>query len=338
MKLKTFLFALLSILTLNVFSQFPINLTVIGDVNCPYTVTGTYHIIDSLDQTPVDLVLTPDPSGIYTTSVPVVGSNIYVYLCATNCMGMTQCTGGIVIFGAINTYTIDLTAGIDSDGDGWGDDVDCAPFDPYTHPQAMEICDGIDNNCDGQIEMTPSLDMYFVSDSVVTEDNTIFLINQSSNCIGYSWTFGNGDSANVAYPTTTYGSVGTYQICVGGYSVDGCVADTCLTFTIDSMGWYPGGIMTEWTLNVVDSYTVGVVETMTNNVKVWPNPISNVINVTTPSNSGNIKIMSIDGRCVYQNKYTANMMEIDSENLSQGTYVIMINDDSGKLYTTKIVK
>ena len=338
MKLKTFLFALLSILTLNVFSQFPINLTVIGDVNCPYTVTGTYHIIDSLDQTPVDLVLTPDPSGIYTTSVPVVGSNIYVYLCATNCMGMTQCTGGIVIFGAINTYTIDLTAGIDSDGDGWGDDVDCAPFDPYTHPQAMEICDGIDNNCDGQIEMTPSLDMYFVSDSVVTEDNTIFLINQSSNCIGYSWTFGNGDSANVTYPTTTYGSVGTYQICVGGYSVDGCVADTCLTFTIDSMGWYPGGIMTEWTLNVVDSYTVGVVETMTNNVKVWPNPISNVINVTTPSNSGNIKIMSIDGRCVYQNKYTANMMEIDSENLSQGTYVIMINDDSGKLYTTKIVK
>ena len=338
MKLKTFLFALLSILTLNVFSQFPINLTVIGDVNCPYTVTGTYHIIDSLDQTPVDLVLTPDPSGIYTTSVPVVGSNIYVYLCATNCMGMTQCTGGIVIFGAINTYTIDLTSVIDSDGDGWGDDVDCAPFDPYTHPQAMEMCDGIDNNCDGQIEMTPSLDMYFVSDSVVTEDNTIFLINQSSNCIGYSWTFGNGDSANVAYPTTTYGSVGTYQICVGGYSVDGCVADTCLTFTIDSMGWYPGGIMTEWTLNVVDSYTVGVNETMTNNVKVWPNPVMNNINVTTPSNSGNIKIMSVDGRCVYQNKYTTTMMTIDSENLSQGTYVIIINDDSGKLYTTKIVK
>jgi hypothetical protein len=336
MKLKTILFALMGILTLNVFSQFPINLTVIGDVNCPYTVTGMY--IDSLNQTTGELVLTSDPSGVYTTSVPMVGSDIYVYLCATNCMGMTQCTGGIVIFGAINTYTIDLTSVIDSDGDGWGDDVDCGPFDPYTHPQAMEMCDGIDNNCDGQLEMTPSLNMYFVSDSVVTEDNTIFLINQSSNCIGYSWTFGNGDSANVAYPTTTYGGVGTYQICVGGYSIDGCVADTCLTFTIDSMGWYPGGIMTEWVLNVVDSYTVGVEETMTNNVKVWPNPVSGMINVSTPSNNGNIKIMSVDGRCVYQNKYIANMMEIDSENLSQGTYVIMINDDSGKLYTTKIVK
>jgi hypothetical protein len=88
MKLKTFLFALMSILTLNVFSQFPINLTVIGDTNCPYTVTGMY--IDSLNQTSGDLVLTADPSGTYTTSVPVVGNNIYVYLCATNCMGMTQ--------------------------------------------------------------------------------------------------------------------------------------------------------------------------------------------------------------------------------------------------------
>lgn len=332
MKLKTFLFALMSILTLNVFSQFPINLTVIGDTNCPYTVTGTY--IDSLNQTTVELILTPDSFGSYTTSVP--GNNIYVNLCATNCVGMTQCSSGIA--GVINTYVIDLVSGIDNDNDGWNDEYDCDPFDPNTYPGAWEMCDGIDNNCDGQLETTPSLNMSFVSDSLVIEDNTIFLINQSSNCIGYTWNFGNGDTSNTSYPTTTYGSVGTYQICVGIFSVDGCFADTCLTFTIDSTGWYPGGIMTQWVLNVVDSYTVGVEETMTNNVKVWPNPVSGMINVSTPSNNGNIKIMSIDGRCVYQNKYTTNMMTIDSENLSQGTYVIMINDDSGKLYTTKIVK
>ena len=337
MKLKTFLFALMSILTLNVFSQFPINLTVIGDTNCPYTVTGMY--IDSLNQTTGELVFTSDPSGVYTTSVPVVGNSVYVNLCATNCVGMTQCDGGIVIFGAVNEYSIDLVTGIDSDNDGWNDEYDCDAFNPNTYPGAWEMCDGIDNNCDGQLETTPYLDMSFVSsDSVVIEDNVIFLINQSSNCIGYTWNFGNGDSANVAFPTTTYGGVGTYQICVWAYSFDGCFADTCLTFTIDSTGWYPGGIMTEWTLSVVDSYTVGVEETMTNNVKVWPNPVSGMINVSTPSNNGNIKIMSVDGRCVYQNKYTTTLSTIDSEILSQGTYVILINDDSGKLYTTKIVK
>lgn len=80
------------------------------------------------------------------------------------------------------------------------------------------------------------------------------------------------------------------------------------------------------------------VSELTNNVKVWPNPVSGMINVSTPSNNGNIKIMSVDGRCVYQNKYTTTLSTIDSEILSQGTYVILINDDSGKLYTTKIVK
>jgi hypothetical protein len=80
------------------------------------------------------------------------------------------------------------------------------------------------------------------------------------------------------------------------------------------------------------------VSELTNNIKVWPNPVSGVINVTTPSNSGNIKVMSIDGRCVYQNKYTSSLVRIDSSELDQGTYVIVINDSTGKLYTTNIVK
>jgi len=58
----------------------------------------------------------------------------------------------------------------DSDGDGFGDSsgepittseqptgyvldhTDCFDFDPYIFPNAEEICDGSDNNCDGQID------------------------------------------------------------------------------------------------------------------------------------------------------------------------------------------
>jgi len=60
--------------------------------------------------------------------------------------------------------------------------------------------------------------------------------------------------------------------------------------------------------------------------------------VVTPSNNGNIKIMSVDGRCVYQNKYTSGLVTVDSSDLDNGTYVIILNDSTGKLYTTKIVK
>lgn len=40
----------------------------------------------------------------------------------------------------------------DSDGDGTPDSMDCAPLNPEIHPGAVEVCDGLDNNCDGRID------------------------------------------------------------------------------------------------------------------------------------------------------------------------------------------
>jgi len=113
---------------------------------------------------------------------------------------------------------------------------------------------------------------------------------------------------------------------------DGIICNTMWNSIPDTI---PNDIVGAWIykLQCVD----GVTE-LTNNVKVWPNPISDMINVTTPSNSGNIKVMSIDGRCVYQNRYASSLVRVDSSELDQGTYVIIINDSTGKLYTTKIVK
>jgi len=45
---------------------------------------------------------------------------------------------------------------IDRDGDGYGQKCslgpDCNDNDYYTHPGAPEVCDGIDNNCNGQVD------------------------------------------------------------------------------------------------------------------------------------------------------------------------------------------
>ncbi|MEE2830338.1 MAG: MopE-related protein [Myxococcota bacterium] len=40
----------------------------------------------------------------------------------------------------------------DIDQDGWNEDEDCNDLDPSVHPEAGELCDGVDNDCDGNVD------------------------------------------------------------------------------------------------------------------------------------------------------------------------------------------
>ncbi|MCP4805918.1 MAG: hypothetical protein GY884_11295 [Proteobacteria bacterium] len=55
---------------------------------------------------------------------------------------------------------LSLTAGCskDLDDDGTEDMADCGPDDPNINPDAEEICDGADNNCDSEIDESTAVD------------------------------------------------------------------------------------------------------------------------------------------------------------------------------------
>ena len=54
---------------------------------------------------------------------------------------------------------------IDSDGDGFTEEEDCDDNDVSINPDAAEICDEVDNNCDGSVDEGVLLDLFIDGDS-----------------------------------------------------------------------------------------------------------------------------------------------------------------------------
>ena len=73
---------------------------------------------------------------------------------------------GFLLFGAIScrdktVISVSDSAEIrDVDGDGFSADVDCDDYNPSVHPEMLELCDALDNDCDGEVDEEVILSFY----------------------------------------------------------------------------------------------------------------------------------------------------------------------------------
>ena len=93
------------------------------------------------------------------------------------------------------------TAADDGDRDGWTDDEDCDDGDPEVNPGAEELCDGIDNNCDGEIDEGVQLSLYVDSDGDGYGDQEAELLESCEELPGYETVGGDcDDTSSEVYP------------------------------------------------------------------------------------------------------------------------------------------
>lgn len=199
---------------------------------------------------------------------------------------------------------------VDADGDGFGDDAtglvaciqpsntvsiggDCDDMDNTIYPGALEICDGLDNNCDGQVdEGLTFLNYYFDGDS-----DGFGIGNPTVSCepiAGYATQNGDcDDSNNAVYPGApdTEGN-GVDENCDG---VDGILG-----------------------LNTLEL-----------SAQVSPNPTSGEVKISFNNQiSASLILTDLSGKVICENAIDGLEYLLDLSSLKAGTYLISIQSET----------
>ena len=205
----------------------------------------------------------------------------------------------------------------DADADGFGDadavatisctplagsvtnNEDCDDSDDQVNPSATEVCDGIDNNCDGNTDEGLTQVTYYEDADNDTYGDPASSVTDCVQPTGYVTNDDDCDDTNAAaYPGATE---------IAGNSVD----ENC---------------------DGVDGY-LGIEESILANLTVYPNPgtSSVVLNMNNGWNGFQVAFAGVDGKEIVLTavQKSANELEFNTDSLVPGVYFIRLTSASG---------
>ncbi len=256
-----------------------------------------------------------------TTSVIVNPSAVSGIIDVTNA---DICTGSQVTLTA-NQYDGNIQWQSSLNGTDWTD-ITGANSDSYTTDILSETTyfrtlvslgtcnDSISNPEKIKVFLNPVADFYYD-----TDNQKITFTNTSENATNYLWNFGDGNTSAQENPVYIYNESGTYIVMLTAYS------EVCDNNQI--------------TKDINVNY-VGIPKTKSF-ISIAPNPNNGLFTVRTKglnTSNSEIRIYSVSGRLIYQNRINSDVFEIDLSNQAKGIYFVKITSEKQSLNSKLIIQ
>ena len=162
-----------------------------------------------------------------------------------------------------------------------------------------------------------------------------YVYHSGATPVSYLWSFGDGDTSTLEFPTHAYINPGYYNVCLTIVDSNNCVSTFCdSAFYAFKVG---GGPMTQLN-SYVGPTTTGIRQVGSpSTFAVYPNPAFDELNISTTGNKiDRIIIYNTQGQKISEvENPLSNIVNI--RNLADGMYYIevTINGTSGKLKFVK---
>lgn len=166
------------------------------------------------------------------------------------------------------------------------------------------------------------------SATTVPEGSTVAITDLSTNCPTHwnwtltpstGWTFTNGSTANTQNPEILFSTPGTYYVDLISSNING----NNLNFSQDT---------------IIVTSTLGIEQLNNEWISVYPNPTENILNIALNSTLQikEITIYSVSGAIVKEINEKTNV--IDVSKLENGSYLLMIETNTGQTFNTRFIK
>jgi len=172
-------------------------------------------------------------------------------------------------------------------------------------------------SCEGSI-LPPLADFTADLTNIIEEESVQFTDLSSNDPTSWEWTFEGGTpgSSTEQNPQISYSEEGNYSVTLTATNIAGnntIVKEDYITVT----------------------HITGVENLNSLNLKIYPNPVHNVLNIESQYTIKSVTIINIIGETIINKSINSNTTKLELNNMENGIYFLQVNTDQG-LFGEKI--